>query len=196
MTGGYLSKDRDHLNRMQRKRRARLVRIDYHPDADVLALIEAKRPRYGPDATNSATLNAIVREWAEATGIKYREVERPKTPGGTASCGDCGSVTRARITPNTPGNLKFLNATRANDSGGKAGVSAYIAPARAKGLGSQQRVPCGAARRRDGKPCQALSVPGKRRCKWHGGASTGPKTPEGRVRALANLKRGKAPPER
>ena len=191
MSDGYLSKDRDHLNRMQRERRARLVRIDYHPDADVLALIEAKRPRYGPEATNSATLNAIVREWAEATGIKCRKVESPKTSGGMAACGDCGPVTRARSTPGASGNPKFLDATRANDSGASPGVSAHIAPARARELGPQQRVSCGAKRRRDGKPCQALSVPGKHRCKWHGGCSTGPKTVDGKARALDNLRQGR-----
>lgn len=52
---------------------------------------------------------------------------------------------------------------------------------------NQSRVICGARRRRDGQPCQSLSVPGKLRCKWHGGASTGPKTDEGRMRSLSNL---------
>lgn len=51
------------------------------------------------------------------------------------------------------------------------------------------RVPCGAVRRTDGRPCEALSVPGKRRCKWHGGCSTGPRTPEGKARAALNLPR-------
>lgn len=50
------------------------------------------------------------------------------------------------------------------------------------------RVPCGAKRHRDGQPCQAKSEPGKRRCRFHGGRSTGPKTPEGKARALANLR--------
>ena len=49
------------------------------------------------------------------------------------------------------------------------------------------RVVCGARRRRDGKPCEALSVPGKRRCKWHGGCSTGPRTAGGKAKAAANL---------
>ena len=53
---------------------------------------------------------------------------------------------------------------------------------------NQARVICGAKRRRDGQPCQGLSVPGKRRCKWHGGASIGPTTDEGRARSKANLK--------
>ena len=53
---------------------------------------------------------------------------------------------------------------------------------------NQTRVICGAKRRRDGQPCQGLSVPGKRRCKWHGGASTGPRTQQGRATAVANLR--------
>ncbi len=55
-------------------------------------------------------------------------------------------------------------------------------------MANQARVICGAKRRRDGQPCQGLSVPGKRRCKWHGGASTGPRTDAGRARSLANLR--------
>lgn len=51
-----------------------------------------------------------------------------------------------------------------------------------------ERQPCAAKRRSDGKPCRALNEPGKRRCKWHGGRSTGPRTSEGRAKALANLK--------
>lgn len=47
---------------------------------------------------------------------------------------------------------------------------------------------CGARRRSDGQPCQAPCVPGKKRCKWHGGCSTGPRTEEGKERALANLR--------
>lgn len=40
---------------------------------------------------------------------------------------------------------------------------------------------CGAQTRK-GTPCRARAFPGKTRCKFHGGASTGPKTPEGRER--------------
>jgi hypothetical protein len=54
---------------------------------------------------------------------------------------------------------------------------------------SEIRVVCGARRRRDGKPCEALSVPGRRRCKWHGGMSTGPRTAAGRAKVTANLRR-------
>ncbi len=46
---------------------------------------------------------------------------------------------------------------------------------------SKQRVICG-AKTRKGVPCRAKSEPGRRRCKFHGGKSTGPKTPEGRQR--------------
>lgn len=52
---------------------------------------------------------------------------------------------------------------------------------------------CGARRRRDGEPCRGRRLPGKHRCKWHGGASTGPKTTLGKRRALQNLRRGQVP---
>ncbi|MDF1718659.1 MAG: HGGxSTG domain-containing protein [Antarcticimicrobium sp.] len=38
---------------------------------------------------------------------------------------------------------------------------------------------CG-ARTRKGTPCRARAMPGKTRCRFHGGLSTGPKTREGR----------------
>ncbi|MBM4419816.1 MAG: hypothetical protein FJ033_16145 [Chloroflexi bacterium] len=42
---------------------------------------------------------------------------------------------------------------------------------------------CGArARSRGGAPCRAPVVPGRARCKLHGGRSTGPRTAEGRMR--------------
>jgi len=61
--------------------------------------------------------------------------------------------------------------------------------ARCRQRESMKRVPCGARRRRDGKPCEALSVPGKKRCRWHGGMSTGPRTPEGKAKVARNLPR-------
>ena len=49
---------------------------------------------------------------------------------------------------------------------------------------SKGRVRCG-AKTRKGHPCRAKSIPGKRRCKFHGGMSTGPKTQEGKDRISA-----------
>jgi len=43
------------------------------------------------------------------------------------------------------------------------------------------RVRCEAQTRR-GTPCRRMSEPGRRRCRLHGGCSTGPLTPEGRAR--------------
>ena len=40
---------------------------------------------------------------------------------------------------------------------------------------------CG-ARNRKGTPCQLPAMHGRRRCRLHGGKSTGPKTPAGRAR--------------
>ena len=49
---------------------------------------------------------------------------------------------------------------------------------------------CGAMTRA-GRPCIRNPVPGKKRCPNHGGLSTGPKTDEGKARALAALRRGR-----
>lgn len=161
----YLSRDRKHLASMQRKRRKGMVRIDYMPDRTAVAILQARRMQLRPgsqSATNSALLDAIVTEWAQLTGIKYREEPKAPTSGRRPEFSDTSA--------------------RANDSG-----FCHPPKGQAKATGSMVRVTCGARRRRDGLPCQALSVPGKRRCKWHGGASTGPKTQAGRARSLKNL---------
>ncbi|MEM8617790.1 MAG: HGGxSTG domain-containing protein [Pseudomonadota bacterium] len=53
----------------------------------------------------------------------------------------------------------------------------------------RRRIICG-AKTRKGHPCRMKSEPGKRRCKFHGGLSTGPRTKEGKQRiAEAQRKR-------
>lgn len=52
---------------------------------------------------------------------------------------------------------------------------------RADAFAATRRVVCG-ARTRKGAPCRYKSEPGKRRCKFHGGKSTGARTPEGKAR--------------
>ena len=50
---------------------------------------------------------------------------------------------------------------------------------------------CG-AKTRSGTPCAKYPIAGKRRCRLHGGLSSGPKTAEGRARiAAANTKHGR-----
>ena len=46
-------------------------------------------------------------------------------------------------------------------------------------------VVCGAKTRRGGQ-CQQFPVSGNRRCRYHGGASTGPRTKEGKARVALN----------
>ncbi|MDU8911784.1 HGGxSTG domain-containing protein [Aestuariicoccus sp. MJ-SS9] len=54
---------------------------------------------------------------------------------------------------------------------------------------STYRQECG-AKTRNGNPCRLLPEPGKQRCKFHGGKSTGPTTEEGKARiAEAQRKR-------
>lgn len=171
MTDGYLSKDREHLRLMQRNRRAGMARIDYMPGTEALAIIEAKRAtlRAGSvEATNSAILDRIVCEWAGLAGIKYAPLENPMTSA------DHAGISR----PFRAG---------AYDFGANLPTWAESWLAAIKAKQAARRVVCG-ARTRTGRPCRAMSVPGKRRCKWHGGCSTGPRTIEGKARALANLK--------
>lgn len=47
------------------------------------------------------------------------------------------------------------------------------------------------ARCRDGHACRAIVAPGRRRCRVHGGASTGPRTAEGKA-AIAESNRRRA----
>jgi hypothetical protein len=50
---------------------------------------------------------------------------------------------------------------------------------------------CGARSKRHKQPCKQPAIKDKKRCRMHGGLSTGPKTPEGKLRsAQANLKTG------
>ena len=173
---------------LQRQRRARTVRIDYTPSAQAMAIIDAKRGRWYPLNNNSGVINAILSEWAAFVGAPGGEAVQPKTP----EFGE--EYAHARVTTDPE------RSARAQDFGGQSGISTPIAGARARAYESgsrtplpqapaaAQRVACGARRHRDGKPCQSKSEPGKKRCRFHGGRSTGPRSPEGRARAIANLR--------
>lgn len=175
MNDGFQSKDRNRINATQRGRRARMTRVDYMPGDDALAILRAKRAQERPGtpaATNSSVLDAILTDWARLTGLKYNRIDAPQASGSSP---------------------EFVNRyARANEFGFCQAIRAPThtrmtpGPVQAK---ATMRVPCGARRRRDGLPCEALSMPSKRRCKWHGGASTGPKSEQGRLRALSNLKK-------
>ena len=49
------------------------------------------------------------------------------------------------------------------------------------------RPACG-AKNREGRPCANKAMSGRRRCRFHGGMSSGPKTPAGRARIAAAQK--------
>lgn len=86
--------------------------------------------------------------------------------------------------------VEGLSRARANNFGAQETLSEHRKRKKAvvHATKTLERRSCGARRRRDGKPCNALNVPGSDRCKWHGGKSTGPKTAEGKARSLANLR--------
>ena len=54
---------------------------------------------------------------------------------------------------------------------------------------------CGAKTKSSGKPCRCRPLPNKKRCRFHGGMSTGPKSLEGKIKALSSLKQYKARPD-
>lgn len=60
-------------------------------------------------------------------------------------------------------------------------IALFRLTARLTAISARRRVLCG-AKTRQGTPCRCKSVPGKQRCKLHGGLSTGAKTAEGRER--------------
>jgi len=69
-SGGYLSKNKPYLARLQRERRAKKIRIDYQDvDPEAKAVIDSQRfNAVGGDA--SSILNRIVLEWAETNDLK------------------------------------------------------------------------------------------------------------------------------
>ena len=54
--------------------------------------------------------------------------------------------------------------------------------------GNSKRI-CG-AKKKDGTHCRSKSLHRGSKCKFHGGLSTGAKTPEGRARAIAAMRAG------
>lgn len=184
MTDGYLSKNKAHLAKLQRQRRSGLCRIDYMPGLQALRVFQARQEEEQPGsagATNSAVLDAILIEWAELTGIKYRQVERPKSSAPESEFRATDARARMTSVP-LPELLHPSHArVRAYDSGR---VDNHKITARL-----EKRVDkCGATRHRDGQRCEAKPEPGKRRCRFHGGRSTGPRTEAGKAKALANLR--------
>jgi hypothetical protein len=51
-----------------------------------------------------------------------------------------------------------------------------------------ERPTCGAKTRRTGALCKRKPVPGKKRCRNHGGLNTGKRTPQGRINAGKGLR--------
>ncbi|ASW45375.1 MULTISPECIES: HGGxSTG domain-containing protein [Xanthomonas] len=183
----YLSGDKLHLAKLQRERRATMRRIDYMPGRRALAVFEARQAQERPrsiEATNSAVLDAILIEWAELTGVKYSQVGQPKATAPTPELTD--HFARARLTsaPLPELMLPSRACAHAYDSGRAGNQKITARP-------YQRANKCGATRHRDGQPCQAKPEPGKLRCRFHGGRSTGPRTDEGKAKALSNLKQYK-----
>jgi hypothetical protein len=159
MIDRHLADDREHLNSQQRARRSGMRRIDYMPSGEALAVIEVKRATCRPGSV-AATNSAII----DVIVTEWA----------------------------TQTGIKYRRVEAPMSSGKRPELSHHYArvydfDGRLAEMEATARGICG-AKTRNGHPCRAKSEPGKRRCKWHGGCSTGPRTPEGRARALANLR--------
>jgi len=100
-----------------------------------------------------------------------------------------GSSTRRRARLSESGDVaRFESSTRE-----RAGVSDF--DARHPIQQRKRRVRCGARRRVDGGACRAPVVPGRKRCRWHGGCSTGPVTLAGLLAAYSRLRGVRELPE-
>ncbi|MGE0385533.1 MAG: HGGxSTG domain-containing protein [Gammaproteobacteria bacterium] len=162
------------------------------------------RPRRVPVASPSRPRRVPVASPAPAAGAFF-----PKAPASGCGTSLSGSVRRRRRRAVRPVNdrciaisrtwdLRDTVRRRTEESRGSAlwGVSATVrAPARAlwgsymagrKATRIRLHGVCGARTRR-GTLCQCTNVPGRGRCRFHGGLSTGPKSLDGRATALWNL---------
>lgn len=116
-------------------------------------------------AARSALLEEIRRLDIEAMRACWRTCPAPgrRPSNAKRACNECAGNVCARMRE------KGLN-----DDGAPLPVS--------------ERPMCG-AKTRQGKPCPKKVVPGKKRCRYHGGLSTGPRTDAGRARIVAAQKR-------
>lgn len=188
MTQIHTHTEGERRNALQRSRRTGKPRIDYYPAPDALTALEARKTAYPPANNYTGILDVIVRKWAAIKGIAL------PSKGATPATGRGYGPNVSAQLRSTSG-LPCLTAGRHPElrPPSRPRAPARLTPAR-QDIAKPVRVVCGARRRRDGLPCEALSVPGKRRCKWHGGCSTGPRTDERRARALSNL--GKLGPKK
>ena len=152
-------------NASQRARRRRNVRMDYYPQPAALAVFQRKKAEYRPNSV-AGTNSAVL-------DVIVREWAELK---GWATTPETGTG----ISPRHNAHARMTS----------------VGPP--SGLFRADPKPCPAAcgaKTRAGHPCRGRALEGTGRCKWHGGKSTGPKTAEGRARALANLKQYRARPE-
>ena len=156
------------------------------------------RMRISSDSGTCTPARVTSDELAECAGVRAgassAAPELPDASQARAGANEFGPRHAKPAHPPAPDTPEFLTAfARANESGLCHAIRACAHANKSGSLpaGNKARVVCGARRRRDGEPCQGLSVPGKRRCKWHGGASTGPRTDEGRARSMENLRQNR-----
>lgn len=125
------------------------------------------------------------RQLAEAAGIgrtavQYWEAAFQIDPMGWAVCRMADALAWKLPRPDYRTETRPRGDRLIDRPGMMAFIEAQIAAAneREAARAARRRIVCG-AKTRKGTPCRNKSEPGKKRCKFHGGKSTGARTPEG-----------------
>lgn len=177
---------------LQRARRHGVKRIDYQPNARAFAIIAAQLMPYVGSDSSSVIDRLILKAAGVAPELRHQSRGRVHAIdlGGSTDNDEVGRPLRASArdfdaSAHEPGIINAFR-TGASDFDEWPGRAASNSIPRAV-CEATRRVVCGGRRRTDGQPCEALSVPGKRRCKWHGGYSTGPRTTDGKAKVARNF---------
>ena len=191
MTRSRDLKTRQRAAFLQRQRRAHLGRIDYMPSAVAAMAIGARGAQEFPgsaSATYSAVINSILEEWAARNGFRV-----PNSNAGASS----RSVSPPEFRPSSRARVGAYESEDGSpefpERSARARMTSVLSSTKKSPPARFARVVCGARRHRDGGSCCALSEPGKRRCRFHGGRSTGPRSAAGKTAALANLRQYRGP---
>ncbi|TNC72040.1 helix-turn-helix domain-containing protein [Rubellimicrobium roseum] len=116
-----------------------------------------------------------VQYWERKAVVECREVAPRRLCEVLGVQGYPTPIARAGGWGLTPNDISSASPARA------AGALCPEGPLCAAPDGTHQPALCN-ARTRKGLPCRNKTEPGRTRCKFHGGKSTGPNTPQGRAR--------------
>lgn len=125
----------------------------------------------GVSKNSGRGLSQAIRRWQESR--RPLPWKRAEAPPDIQEC----NLDRSPRLPDEPPEARAGLVTIGQVSGGRGWLKNGNLP------GDPSAAPRCGAHARSGKPCRAPALRGKKRCRLHGGLSTGPRTPEGLARS-------------